>query len=206
MPDRPAREEDPPAPVSAYGRSKLAGETEVTRGCRVPFVVLRPSAVYGPRDAAFLEPFKMARVHLQVRFLGGLRALSLVYVTDLAEVVVALLNHPAVVGRTYHVAAAGAVTPGQVAAEISSRMKVRTLTLPLPVPCLWPLCLALDLYSRLTGKPQLLSLHKYPEFGVRGWVCDASRLERETSLTCPTRLEEGVARTLEWYRAEGWLQ
>jgi nucleoside-diphosphate-sugar epimerase len=85
-------------------------------------------------------------------------------------------------------------------------MRVWTLALPCPVPFLWPCCLALDLFARLTGKPQLLALHKYPEFTVRGWVCDPSKLQRETGLSCPTRLEEGVTQTLDWYRAEGWLR
>jgi nucleoside-diphosphate-sugar epimerase len=205
-PDRPAREDDPPSPASAYGQSKLAGETEVVRGCRVPFVLVRPPAVYGPRDAAFLPLFKMARSHFQVRFVGGLQALSLVYVSDLAEVIVELLTHPAAAGQTYYAAAPQSLTPCQIELAISACLKVRTLTLPWPVPCLWPFCLALDLYARLTGKPQLLALHKYPEFRVRGWVCDVSKLQRETGLTCPTSFQEGAAGTLEWYRAEGWLR
>jgi nucleoside-diphosphate-sugar epimerase len=205
-PDRPAREEDPPGPVSDYGRSKLGGETAITQDCQAPFVILRPPAVYGPRDAAFLTLFKMVRARFQVRFLGGFRALSLVYVTDLAEAAVELLTHPAAAGRTYYVAAAEAVSPRQIGAEIASLMGVRTLTLPFPVPLLWPVCLAMDLLSRLAGKPQLLNLQKYPEFRACGWVCDPSRLERETGLTCPTLLAAGVARTLDWYRAEGWLR
>ena len=53
----PAREENPPNPVSEYGKSKLAGELVVRQKCRVPFTVIRPPAVYGPRDAEFLRLF-----------------------------------------------------------------------------------------------------------------------------------------------------
>ena len=55
LPSCPAREQDTPRPVSEYGKSKLAGELEVRNHCRAQFVILRPPAVYGPRDTEFLR-------------------------------------------------------------------------------------------------------------------------------------------------------
>jgi dihydroflavonol-4-reductase len=60
-PDQPAREDDLPHPVSEYGRSKLAGEREVQDACKTEYVILRPPAVYGPRDEAFLPLFKAVK-------------------------------------------------------------------------------------------------------------------------------------------------
>ena len=58
--ERPARDTDPPRPVNAYGRSKLAGEIVVREHARVPWIILRPSAVYGPGDRAFLPLVRLA--------------------------------------------------------------------------------------------------------------------------------------------------
>jgi nucleoside-diphosphate-sugar epimerase len=202
--EKPAREEDPPQPVSEYGKSKLAGEVEVTRHCRADYVILRPPPVYGPRDAELLRLFRAVKRHL-LPSLGGAQALSLVFVRDLAETVVTCLTHAAAAGRTYFVAAREVVTARAIAAEVASQMKVWTLPLPLPTALIWPICLAQELASRLTGRPNILSLQKFAELRAPGWVCDPARLERETGYACATPLRQGITETLNWYREHHWL-
>ena len=120
-PEKPAREEDVPGPVSEYGKSKLAGELEVRNHCRVEHVILRPPAVYGPRDEEFLRLFRAVKRHVWPRA-SSAQALSLVYVKDLAEAVAACLNHPAAAGQTYFVAAREVVTARSMTAEIAAQM------------------------------------------------------------------------------------
>ena len=167
----PRARQDPPQPVSEYGKSKLAGELEVRNHCRAEYVILRPPAVYGPRDAEFLRLFQAVKSHLLPKP-GGAQALSLVFVRDLAEAVVTCLTHPAAAGKTYFVAAREVVTARSMAEEIAAQMNVWTLPLPLPTALLWPMCLAQELASRLTGKPNVLSLQKFAELRAPGWVCD----------------------------------
>jgi len=202
--EKPASEEDVPQPVSEYGKSKLAGETEVRDHCRADFVILRPPPVYGPRDGELLRLFRAVKTHLLPR-LSGAQALSLVFVRDLAEAVVTCLTHPAAAGRTYFVASREVATARTIAEEIVSQMKVWTLPLPLPTALMWPMCLAQELASRLTGKPNVLSLQKFAELRAPGWVCAPARLERETGCACATTLRQGIAETLSWYRQHDWL-
>lgn len=201
----PARENDPPRPVSVYGWSKLAAENEVRERCRVPFLILRPPGVYGPRDGEFLRLFRAVRAHLLPQFGGGRQPLSLVFVRDLAAVTVSCLAHPAAPGKTFFVAAPDVVTSGELAREIASQMGVWTLRLPLPMGLLWPVCAVAEAVSRLRGRASVLSRWKYAELAAPGWVCDPSRLREELGLSCATRLRAGIAETLAWYRAEGWL-
>jgi nucleoside-diphosphate-sugar epimerase len=204
VPEQPAREADAPHPVSEYGRSKRAAELEVGDHCRSEYVILRPSAVYGPRDADFLRIFRAVRSHILPKP-DGKQALSLVFVRDLAKAVVECLTHPAAAGKTYFVAAKEIVTARMMAAEVAAQMDVWTLPLPLPTGVLWPICLVQDGWSRLTGKPSILSLQKYAELRAPGWVCDPSLLERETGCCCPTTMKTGIAETLAWYRQQRWL-
>jgi nucleoside-diphosphate-sugar epimerase len=203
--DKPGLESDPPHPVSDYGGSKLAGEKEVRDACRSDFVILRPPAVYGPRDRAFLPLFKAVRNHIVPRIGGGRMALSLVFVKDLADAVAACLSAPAAAGKTFYVASPEVTSPGALAGEIASQMKAWTLALPLPTAALWPICVLQEYVSRLTGRPSVLSRQRYAEFSAAGWVCDPARLRQEVGFACATGLKTGVAETLAWYRGQGWL-
>jgi nucleoside-diphosphate-sugar epimerase len=204
-PDLPARESDPPNPVSEYGRSKLAGEQEVRGACEPEFVILRPPAVYGPRDAAFLALFKAVKAHVRPRIGGGRLALSLVFAKDLAEAVVTCLTHPAAAGKTFYVASPEVTSAPALADEIASQMKTWTLPLPLPTAALWPLCVLEEAVSWLVRKPGMLSRHKYAELRAPGWVCNPERLRQELGFVCATTLKNGISTTLAWYRQQGWL-
>ncbi len=204
-PAKPICETDVPQPVSEYGRSKLAGEREVTANCQTGFVVLRPPAVYGPRDGEFLRLFKAVKSHLLPRFSGGRQALSFIFVKDLAEAAVTALTHPAANGKTFFVAAPEIVTAGQLADAIAAQMNVWTLPLPLPTAILWPICALQEMLSRLTGKANVLSRQKYPELRAAAWVCDPTKLRQELGFACATDLKHGLAETLQWYRDQRWL-
>jgi nucleoside-diphosphate-sugar epimerase len=200
----PAREDDPPHPVSQYGRSKLEAETEVSKKCQGEFVILRPPAVYGPRDKAFLSLFKAVGHHLLPRT-NSSQDLSLVFVEDLAEVIVASLEKPVARGRAYFVAAPEVVTGRQMAEEIAGQIGHWTVPLPLPVALFWPVCLFRELWARIARRASLLNLQKFAELRAPGWVCDPSRLKQELGLECRTLLQGGIAQTLSWYRSQGWL-
>ncbi|HEV2208852.1 MAG TPA: NAD-dependent epimerase/dehydratase family protein [Verrucomicrobiae bacterium] len=204
IPARPARETDPPHPVSDYGRSKLAAECAVKDGCIPPITVIRPPAVYGPRDDGFLPIFQSIKRHLLPRPKAG-QALSLVFVKDLARAVTLCLRSPAAAGKTYFVAGERVTSAREMAALIAAQMNVWTVGLPLPTAALWPVCLLQELAARLTGQPALLNLQKFHELRAPGWVCDPSLIQRELGYVCPTTLEQGVAETLKWYRNEKWL-
>jgi nucleoside-diphosphate-sugar epimerase len=204
-PDKPARENDPPKPVSEYGKSKLAGEQEVRGACEAEHVILRPPAVYGPRDTAFLPLFKAVKAHVLPRIGSGRLALSLVFVKDLAEAVVTCLTHPAVPGKTFYVASPEVTSAPALAGEIAAQMKAWTLPVPLPVAALWVVCCLQEAVSRLTGKPSMLSRQKWAELRAPGWVCDPGRLRQEAGFVCANTLKSGIPTTLAWYRQQGWL-
>jgi nucleoside-diphosphate-sugar epimerase len=201
----PATEEMASAPVTIYGRSKLAGETEIRERCRVPFGILRPAAVYGPRDGDFLELFKAVRGRVVPMVGRGRQELSLVYVGDLAELVMVALEHPRGVDGVYHVAAPQPVTSRELAAEIARQMDVHTIFPPLPKALLWSICVAQDLLSKFAGRPHILSRQKFAELVAPGWVTGTGRVRDELGFVCRTTLREGIGRTLDWYRSQGWL-
>jgi nucleoside-diphosphate-sugar epimerase len=203
-PANPVTEISPPQPISTYGKSKLAGETEVRERSRVPFTILRPPAVYGPRDTDFLALFKAVKRHVLPRTNKD-QVLSVVYVRDLANAVTTCLTHPRTIGETYFVASPERVSGRTMAAEIAAQMKRWTVPCPLPAAALWTVCLLQECLARLTRRASLLNLQKYAELRAPGWVCDASKLARETGFECRINLKQGIAETLDWYTRQAWL-
>jgi nucleoside-diphosphate-sugar epimerase len=203
-PPKPARESDPPRPISIYGESKLAAETEIREHSRVPATIIRPPAVYGPRDQGFLPLFRAVNRHLLPRP-SSRQALSLVFVRDLAAAVATCLLNPLAAGRTYFASSHEIVTARAMGEAIASQLGHWTLPCPLPTFALWPLCLAQEIIARGTGKPRLLNLQKFAELRAPGWVCDPSLLKTELGFECSTPLKQGVAETLNWYFKQKWL-
>jgi nucleoside-diphosphate-sugar epimerase len=203
-PASPANENSPLRPVSDYGKSKLAGEQEVREKCRVPFTIIRPPAVYGPRDLGFFSMFAAIKRHLRPRPKKG-QALSIVYARDLAEAVVNCLTSRVTAGQTYFVASPEVVSGRGMAEEIARQMEGWTIPLPMPAWLLWAICLVQQSLSQLTRRASLLNLQKYAELRAPGWVCSPAKLQAETGFVCQTTLRQGISHTLEWYRREHWL-
>ena len=202
---RPARESAPPRPVSAYGRSKQRGEEAVVNKSRVPWTILRPAAVYGPRDTDFFHMFRLMKKRILPLIGGGKRSLSLVYVRDVARSVQRCLGQKEAIGKIYHVAADPPTSDEVLSQEIAGQMGVRPLRLIVPAFALYPLCLIQEALSKLTGRPNILNRQKVAELLAYGWVCTTDQILHDLEFTAETSLEEGVRQTLAWYRDRGWV-
>jgi len=202
---RPARESDEPRPVSIYGHSKLLGEAEIRRHCRAPWTILRPAAVYGPRDTDFLAVFQKVKQRIMPVLAGARRNLNMVYGPDVAAAALCCLNQERGAGRIYHVAAEPPCTDEEFMEEIAVQLRRHPIRLPIPRSGLYLACLIQEILSRVTDRPSVLSRQKLPELLAPGWVCSTDRIRQDLGFTAPTSLKEGIGRTLEWYRRKGWV-
>ena len=205
VPGCPAEETDEPRPVSVYGRSKLLGEKEIRQHCRAPWTILRPAAVYGPRDTELLTVFQKLKQRLMPLVSGARRSVHLVYAPDVAAAVLCSLLQERGVGGTYHVAADPPCTDEELMEEIAAQLGCRPLRLRIPRPGLYLAAAIQEILSLTTGRPNMLTRQKLPELLAPGWVCSTEKIRKELGFSAPTSLKEGVSRTLEWYRGEGWL-
>jgi len=200
------REEDPPRPVSDYGRSKLFGENEVIgRKSDLPVSVVRVGPVYGPRDSGFLDYFKFVRRGLLVSFGRKSRPMSVCYIDDLIEGLLGAAAPSAGSGEVFHV---GDPVPctfediGRIAARILN-VKVRRVILPLPV--IRTAVFFTEAVRPITRKPGIANRDKYKEYKQAAWVFDISKAKARLGYTSKFGLEEGLERTIAWYRETGAL-
>lgn len=200
---RPRRAEETPAPLTAYGRSKLAGEerARALEGEGVEVVVVRAPAVYGPGDRALLTYFRLARMGIAPSPAGE-RRLHLIYGPDLARALVRAARVPA---GTYAVAEPVEHPMSELVAAIARAVGRRPLRVPLPAGVVRAAAAVTEGAGRLLGSTPAFNREKAEEMLAEGWVCDLTGSEALLPPSEATPLEEGVARTAEWYRTNGWL-
>lgn len=209
---RPRVEEDRPAPVSQYGESKLAAEDELRElAGRLEATVVRPPAVYGPRDPEFLPAlFRMARTGVVVKAGFGDKRYSLIHVQDLADAILLAAERGKRLGASgnegIYFADDGTVRGweelGRLTLEALGR---RGVMLPLPEAVSWLAAGASTLASRLTGRAAILSLDKMMEIREAAWTCSSERARRELGWAPRHELAEGLRQSVEWFRRAGRL-
>jgi nucleoside-diphosphate-sugar epimerase len=204
--ERPVREEDAANPVEGYGRSKLEAErVALGAGERVPAVVVRPTAVYGPRDVDFLRAFRSASHG--VALLPGSRArwFDVAHVADVVESLTLAATHRDAVGRTFFVGAAP-TTWDALYAELA-RAVGRTLR-EVRVPD-WALRVAGAAGSAAafaTGHATLLNAHKTTLGRQDYWLCSDDSARATLGYSPRRTLPVGIRETYLWYVENRWLR
>jgi dihydroflavonol-4-reductase len=198
-------ETTPPAPVTPYGRSKLAGE-QVVAGGGVPFTIVRPPVVYGPRDTQLLRLFRIARTGVVPLLGDGHQELSLVHAADLARALVAAGSSATCAGHIYHAGHPQPVTQRELARGVGravGRPKARLVALPGGAVRL--ALHALGTAAFMTGRANVLGPDKAAELLAPAWVCRSAALERDAGWRAEIGHDQGLGDTAAAYRAEGWL-
>jgi len=205
--DTPLTEDAPPRPVSHYGRSKLAGEEAVRKSpVWERTVIVRPPVVYGPRDRDVFQVIRAVARGWMVRIGSAERGFSLIYVGDLVEGLIAAADREDAGGKIFYLAHPSAVSWEEFGATAARLMGRSARTVTIPEQAAYALGLLAEWWTRLSGKPGILSRDKVAEACCAGWVCDPSRACRELGFRASTGLDEGLGRSLDWYKEAGWLK
>ena len=193
-----------PQPLTAYGRSKLAGE-DVVRAVALPWTILRPPTVYGPHDTEMLTVFRAARFGVVPVFGDGSQELSLIYGPDLADALVAAGSSEATVGGCYYACHTDVVTSRDLVRAIAAAMGRSAWVIPLPRWLADGVFTVTSAAARIRGRTTLLTPDKSREFFAEAWTCDPARFEEATGWRAAHDLTSGARVTADWYRQEGWL-
>jgi nucleoside-diphosphate-sugar epimerase len=199
----PVRSSDPPRPVSAYGRSKLAGEDAV-RSAGTAFTILRPSAVYGPRETAIKGLFVAASRGIVPVLAGGTPRIQLVHATDVAAAVLGALARG---GRneTFFVAHPEVLDYRQIAVILSRLRTPPARLVPVPGSLVRLAGFLAEAATAFASGPPVFNREKATELLQPAWVCDVSDAQAALGQPFRTSFSEGARSTWEWYRAQGWL-
>ncbi len=203
---RPVTDKDPAGPVSDYGRSKLLAEEETLR-CkdRFPVVILRPSAVYGPRDTDMFELFRWAVKGMTMEIAGGERFINPCYVEDLAEALFLAAERQVSSGSVYFIAENKTYSWSEFRHALLATGGVRARNIRVPYWAAYLVGLGSEAAGLLRGRALITNRQKVREAAQKYWVCDTRKSERDLGFTSKFTLERGLEATWQWYREKGWL-
>ena len=196
--------DEEPRPVTAYGRSKLAGESVLRRGT-LPWTIVRPPTVYGPHDTEMLRVFRAAKLGITPVFGDGSQELSLVYGPDLGKALAAAGHAPATAGNVYYACHPEVLTSRAVVRTIGAAMGKAVRVLPLPRWTAQGALAVTAAFARVSRRPTLLTPDKANEFFAPAWTCDPTPLMTATGWRAEFDLAAGARATVAWYRASGRL-
>jgi nucleoside-diphosphate-sugar epimerase len=203
----PAAEDAPLKPGDIYQVTKLEGERiarEAAEDTEMEVVIVRPTGIYGPGDRRLLKLFRgVARGRFPILGSGKI-FYHLTYIDDLVEGFRLCASVPAAAGRTYILAGAEVTTLNELLAIVAEEAHVKPPSMHLPV---WPVWVAGALCEAvcvpLGIEPPLY--RRRVDFFTKSRAFDISRARAELGYAPKVGLHEGVARTLAWYRSNGWL-
>lgn len=193
-------------PVSAYGKSKLIAEMFLQKSMdQLPFVIIRPPAVYGPRETDLFTYFKFINNGYKPIIGAKEKFLSFVYVDDLVRGCILAGEKKTSTSKTYFIANEKIYSWSEFTHEIEENLQPGVKQFRIPSFVMYPVALFSELKSLFTGKPPLLNREKIKEFMQDYWICSVSKARIELGYKSSVSLSEGIRITTEWYKQRGWL-
>jgi len=216
---RPKIESDPAEPVSAYGRSKRAGEQEAESFAdRVPTTIIRPPIVLGERDRLGLPMFRSVnRFGIHVVPGLGRHRFSLIHAADLAELMILaahrgqrlapLGGNGSQAGQGYYFAACEEDVVYDDLGRLIGRVLGRRRVFPLHIamPLVWVVAAAVETVSQIIRRPLYMHVDKAREVTAGSWICSPLRAVEDLGFSVKDPLVERLRQTAEWYRSGRWL-
>ena len=196
---------DDPQPNTAYGESKLAAENYLQEQTWLPWVILRPTGVYGPRERDYFLMAKSIKQH--VDFAVGYRPqdITFVYVADVVQAVFLALERD-VVHEAFFLSDGQVYDSRRFSDLLQQEMGTRgVLHIKAPLWFLRAVCTMSGTVNRWLGKLTTLNMDKYHILSQRNWQCDIEPTRQRLGYDPQWPLERGVKETVKWYKAERWL-
>ncbi len=203
----PILDTDTPCPNTAYGRSKLAAEQYLATVADFPYVILRPTGVYGPRERDY---FLMAQsIQQHVDFAVGYKPqeITFIYVMDVVQAVLKALTAPGVEGKGYFLSDGEVYNSRRFSDLLQQELgNPRVVHIKAPLWFLRCVCAVNGTLMCSLGKLTTLNMDKYHILAQRNWQCDITPARRDFGYEPQWTLERGVKAAVGWYKKAGWIK
>ncbi len=200
------KESDECEPISPYGRSKRMGEElALEHAQEIPLVILRPPAVYGPRETDIYAYFKLLSRRIQPCLTDQEQRVSLCYVQDVVQAILLASDLKELRGEIFFLSDGIEHRMEEIGEAFAKAMSISPVRVRVPRWILSGMASVSEAFSKLSGKPPLINRGKVEEMTQSNWTCDITKAKDLLCFEPRIQLEEGARRTVDWYRQENWL-
>jgi len=202
----PVREDSPPRPITPYGESKLKGEEEALKYKEdFPVVILRATAIFGPRDRDFLAYFKYLKRGILPSVRSQKRYFSLCYIKDLVRAMDLAVQKDIKSGEIINIADPRHYSWDEFGEAAGKAMGITPKKVSVPFFLIQLIGLFGTAMGRLTKKPMLLNRDRVKDMRERCWIADVTKAQEMLSFSPQFPLEQAVQETIDWYIQNKWL-
>ncbi|RLD54388.1 MAG: NAD(P)-dependent oxidoreductase [Bacteroidetes bacterium] len=201
----PIKLTDTPKPVSYYGKSKLKTEQYIKSLKDFPYLIFRPTGVYGPREKDYYVMYKSIKQGIETYINTKKQLISFIYVKDLSRLIVGALNSE-IINKSYFVSDLKEYTAQEFNWLIKKKLIKKTISLVFPGFLVKILAFINEKVSCLfSSKIPTLNTEKFKEISQKNWLCDSSALVKDFNFKPEYNLSKGLDETLQWYKKENLL-
>ncbi len=204
--DNPITEEEPCKPITTYGRSKLAQEEcAKTFMDRLPITICKVAAVYGERDTEIFIFFNTFSKGLMTSIGLKDKQVSLLHVADVVRGLYLAAISQNSVGKSYFITSEKYYTWKEVGDVTSKVMNKKPIKVKVPHFIVYTIAAIAQFFSLFSSKAATLNIEKGKDITRPAWISDYRKAYKDFNFKQEISLEEGIRRTVEWYKKERWL-
>lgn len=201
--DAPITRNQTQKPLTEYGKSKMQAENYLRSKSNFPFVIVNPTAVYGPRDKDFFFLLKSISQGIEMYINNTKQKLSFVYVQDLVDAIFIAIESAAF-NQNFIVSDLENYTSKQFNTLVKKHLGKKTITLVVPASIAYFFALISEVVGHIRKQTPLLNRERLKEFKAKNWSVDASEL-KQFGYNPKYKLDQGLASAIKWYKDNRWL-
>lgn len=202
---QPITENTSPRPVTDYGKSKLLAEYYLSEIKGLKTSIIRPTAVYGPREKDLFIVFKTLSSGIDAYIGRNPQRFSFVYVKDLADATVKATLHKSASNHTFNISDGGSYNRYELAEIFNAWSGKKPFRIHIPLRLMKIVAAALETGYTFSKNTPVINQEKLKELTAQNWFCSIDAAQAHLGYQPEYDLKKGILETLTWYQANRWL-
>ena len=200
----PVRLHHVPNPIELYGKSKLEAEKFMQKQSDIPWIIIRPTGVYGPREKDYFLFFQTINRGIETYIGSKKQILTFIYVKDLVKLIFEAAESK-IIHKEYFAADGREYDSIEFSSIAKRHLGKKTVKIVVPTVIVKQIAYSLEKICGIWGTIPTLNTDKYQVLASLNWRCETGPLKEDFGFEAEYDLDRGVEETIQWYKKERWL-